>query len=96
MNLTYDERVDAAYVYAAGAIPLGGVDATEELDQDRNVDYDIDDRIIGYEFLNVRRDGVRLDDLEHRDELRRLFCEAGFAERDWGSPRPAARPRVRT
>ena len=64
---------------------------TEELDQDRNVRYDADDRVIEYEFLNVCRYGVKLDDLEHRDELRALFREAGFAERDWGTPVGAGR-----
>jgi len=86
MKLEYDAQVDAAYVYVLGPIPPGGVDAHERLDQDRMVDYDAEDRIIGYEFLNVRRFGVRLDDLEHRDELARLFREAGFNERDWGAP----------
>jgi uncharacterized protein YuzE len=95
MKLTYDERGDAAYVYTVGPIPPGGVDATEELDQDRNVDYDAQNRIVGYEFLNVRRYGVKLDDLEHRDELACVFREAGFSERDWGSPRPSPQPRVR-
>ena len=96
MNLTYSERGDVAFVEVAGPIPAGGVDFTEEVDRDRNVKYDAEARIIGYEFLNVRRFGVRLDDLEHRDELRRLFREAGFAERDWGTPRPAPTPRART
>ncbi len=91
MKLDYDEQVDAAYVEVAGPIPPGGVDANERLDQDRIVDYDADDRIIGYEFLNVRRHGVRLDDLEHRDDLRALFHEAGFAERDWSAPLSAMR-----
>ena len=86
MHLEYDETVDAASVEVIGPIPRGGVAFTEELDQDRNVRYDADDRIIEYEFLNVRRYGVRLDDLEHRDELRTLFRAAGFAERDWGTP----------
>ena len=96
MKLEYDEQVDAAYVYTAGPIPLGGVDATERLDQDRNVDYDSNDRIVGYEFLNVRRYGVRLDDLEHRKQLAGLFREAGFAERDWSTPRSALARRART
>ena len=86
MHLQYDETVDAASVEVIGPIPRGGVAFTEELDQDRNVRYDADDRVIEYEFLNVRRFGVKLDDLEHRDELRALFREAGFAERDWGTP----------
>jgi len=96
MQLDYDERGDAAFVYLDGPLTPGRVDGTEQLDQDRFIRFDAEDRILAYEFLGVRRYGVRLDDLEHRDELRRLFREAGFAERDWGSPRPAAGPRVRT
>jgi uncharacterized protein YuzE len=88
MRLEYDERADAVYVEVAGPIPDGGVDSTEELDQDRNVNRDGNDRVVGYEFLNARRLGVKLDDLEHRDELARLFRDAGFPERTWGSPRP--------
>lgn len=95
MKLDYDERADAASVEVDGPIPPGGVAFTEELDQDRNVRYDTDDRIIEYEFLDVRRHGVRLDDLEHRDELRRLFREAGFSERDWGTPYPERWSRAR-
>ena len=95
MKLTYDEHVDAAYVYVAGPIPPGGVDYTEELDRDRNIDRDADGVILGYEFLNVRRYGVRLDDLEHREELARIFRDAGFAERDWSTPRPPTQARGR-
>jgi uncharacterized protein YuzE len=85
MKLKYDERADAAYVTVGREERDGTVDSTERRDQDRNVDYEAEDRIIGYEFLNVRRFGVRLDDLEHRAELARLFRDAGFEERDWGA-----------
>jgi uncharacterized protein YuzE len=91
MKLTYDPQVDAASVLVQGPIQPGDIDDTERLDQDRIVDYDADDRVIAYEFLNVKRYGVRLDDLEHRDELARLFREAGFKERDWGAPLSALR-----
>jgi uncharacterized protein YuzE len=86
MKLTYDSQVDAASVAVKGPIAPGSVDATEPLDADRFVHYDADDEIVEYEFLNVRRHGVRLDDLEHREELARLFAEAGFVERDWSTP----------
>lgn len=86
MELRYDDRADAAAVDVHGRIVPGTVDFTEELDQDRNVKYDTNDRVLGYRFLNVRRYGVKLDDLEHRDELRALFRAAGFTERDWGTP----------
>jgi hypothetical protein len=88
MKLEYDAQVDAAAVLVRGPIAPGGVDATDRLDADRLVHYDADDQIVEYEFLNVKRYGVRLDDLEHREELARLFAEAGFSERDWGHPIP--------
>ena len=91
MELDYDARADAAFVYVNGPLEPGSVDGTERLDRDRNVKIDADDRVLAYEFLNVRRHGVRLDDLEHRDELRALFHEAGFAERDWSAPLSAMR-----
>ena len=95
MELRYDEQVGAASVDVRGPVNPGGVHYTERLDQDRNVKYDAQDRVTRYEFLNVRRYGVKVDDLEHRDELARLFREAGFAERDWGAPLSALRRRER-
>jgi hypothetical protein len=91
MELHYDEQVDAAMVDVVSPISPGGTAFTEEMDQDRLVRYDIDDQVLSYSFLNVRRHGVRLDDLEHRDELQTLFREAGFKERDWGTPVRAGR-----
>jgi uncharacterized protein YuzE len=91
MKLKYDPQVDAAAVLVRGEIAPGGVDATERMDADRFIHYDADDEVIEYQFLNVRRYGVRLDDiddLEHRAELGQLFKEAGFEERDWGHPIP--------
>lgn len=89
MELKYDSQVDAASVLVTGSIVPGGEHHKEQLDADRFVRYsDIDDSILEYEFLNVRRFGVRLDDLEHREELARLFTEAGFHERDWSHPIP--------
>ena len=73
MKLDYDPQADAAFVYVDGPIPPGGVGFTEPLDQDRLLRYDADGQIIAYEFLSVRRRGVRLDDLEHREELARVF-----------------------
>jgi uncharacterized protein YuzE len=91
MKLDYDPQSDAAFVYVDGPIPPGGVGFTEPLDQDRLLRYDEDGQIIAYEFLSVRRLGVRLDDLEHREELTRLFREAGVEERDWSTPRGTPR-----
>ena len=80
----------------AGSIAPGSVDYTEELDEDRDVKCDADERIIRYEFLNVGRHGVRLDGLEHREELARLFRAAGFRERGLTTNRPAQAQAVRS
>ena len=95
MQLDYDERGDAAFVYLDGPLVPGRGGGTEQLDEDRLIRFDADDRVIAYEFLRARRYGVRIDDLEHRGELRALFHEAGFVERDWSTPRPEPRPRAR-
>jgi uncharacterized protein YuzE len=86
MKLRYDPQVDAASVYVRESLGPDDIDATEPLDEDRIVDYDADGAVLEYEFLNVKRYGVKLDDLEHRDELRQLFQDAGFKERDWSTP----------
>src|SRR5437868_6895262 len=87
LTLKYDPQVDAASVLVSGPIAPGGDHYKEQIDEDRYVRYrDDDDLILEYEFLNVRRFGVRLDDLEHREELAALFSEAGFQERDWSHP----------
>ncbi|HZO32034.1 MAG TPA: hypothetical protein VFH48_39255 [Chloroflexota bacterium] len=87
MELQYDPKADAASVLVRGPIEPGGGHHKDRLDADRFVRYrDSDNAILQYEFLNVKRYGVRLDDLEHREGLRMLFREAGFQERDWGHP----------
>ena len=95
LELKYDPGADAASVLVRGPIAPGSRDALDRLDADRLIHYDADDEIIEYEFLNVRRYGVRLDDLEHRDELTRLFEDAGFQQRDWGHPIPTRRRKSR-
>lgn len=87
MELRYDSQVDAAAVVMGKPIEPGGDHHKEQIDEDRLIRYsDIDGSILEYEFLNVRRFGVRLDDLEHREQLAALFREAGFQERDWSDP----------
>jgi hypothetical protein len=87
LELRYDPQVDAASVYVYGPIPPGGDHYKDRLDEDRWVRFrESDGVILQYEFLNVRRYGVRLDDLEHREELSALFRDAGFQERDWSHP----------
>lgn len=88
MELKYDPVVDAVAIRTGGAIQPGTIDDTEQLDADRLVHYDVHGNVLKYEFLNAKRYGVRLDDLEHREELAALFAEAGFSERDWSHPIP--------
>src|SRR4051794_24328348 len=89
MQLMYDPQVDAAFVLVDGPIVPGGDHYKDRLDEDRWVRFsEVDGAILEYEFLNVKRFGVRLDDLEHRDELAALFKEAGFQQRDWSHPIP--------
>lgn len=81
MMMRHDPEADAAYVYVDGPIPDGGVAYTEDVSRggqyERGIDYDADDRIVGYEFLNVSR-GVDLTDLPHRDELSTVFDKQGI------------------
>lgn len=86
MKLRYDPVADAVSVDVRGPILPGETDAHERLDEDRSVRYGADGHPVGYQFLNARRYGVRLNDLQHRDELRALLREFDFVERDWGSP----------
>ena len=87
MHLKYSPQADAASVDVGGPIVPGGNHHKEQIDDDRLIRFNDDDgSILEYEFLNVRRYGVRLDDLEHRTELAALFREAGFQERDWSHP----------
>ena len=60
MKLEYDPQADAASVLMGGIIVPGGDHYKEPLDADRFVRYDSDDEILEYEFLNVRRYGVKL------------------------------------
>ena len=86
MKLIYDSKADSVAVLVQGEIGPDDTADVRQLDVDRIVRYDEDDRPIEYQFFNVRRLGVRLDDLMHRAELTSLFREAGFPERDWSEP----------
>ena len=89
MKLKYFEQSDSASVLTAGEIGPDDTADVRELDCDRIVRYDAAGRAIEYQFFNVRRHGVRLDDLERADDraaLAQLLREAGFQERTWGTP----------
>jgi len=86
MKLIFDERGDSAAVLTRGEIGPDDTADVRELDSDRIVRLDASGAVIEYQFFNVRRHGVRLDDLEHREELAALFRDAGIPERDWSEP----------
>ena len=86
MKLIYDAKADSVAVLVHGEIGPDDTADVRQLDVDRIVRYDEDDRPVEYQFFNARRLGVRLDDLDHHAELASLFHEAGFAERDWSEP----------
>ena len=89
MRLNYFEQGDSAIVLTAGEIGPDNTADVRVLDVDRIVRYDADGRAIKYQYFNVRRHGVRLDDLEISDDrvaLARLFREAEFQERTWSTP----------
>ena len=88
MHMTYDEKTDVARVRVRPTIAPEDVADSERLDADRLVRFDADGHPLTYEFLNARRLGVRVDDLEDSTALAAMFREAGFVERDWGHPIP--------
>ena len=86
MRLIYDRKGDSVAVLVEGEIGPDDTADVRQLDADRIVRYDADGRPIEYQFLDAMATGVKLDDLEHRDELAQLFREAGFTERTWSAP----------
>ena len=88
MHMTFDEKADVVRVRVRPTIAPEDVADSERLDADRFVRYDANRHPLTYEFLNARRFGIRVDDLEDRAALAALIREAGFVERDWGHPLP--------
>jgi predicted RNase H-like HicB family nuclease/uncharacterized protein YuzE len=72
MSLDYDPDADAAYITLRHGVPFA---FTHNVDDERNIDYGVDDRPIGVELLGVRH-GVNLTGLPHRAALARLLAEA--------------------
>jgi hypothetical protein len=86
MDIRYDEQGDSAAVLIQGEIGPNDTADVQQLDSDRIARYDARGNVIEYQFFNVRRHGVRLNDLTHHAELARLFEAAGIRERDWSQP----------
>lgn len=70
MVFEHDRLADAVYVHVAP--PETPVERTQELDQNRVIDYDAEGNVVGIEFITVSQ-GVDLTAVPHRRELERLF-----------------------
>lgn len=53
MKTTYDKTADAAYIYLVPTIKKGGVKKTVEVNENINLDYDENNRLIGVEVLSA-------------------------------------------
>lgn len=69
MRIEHDPKADTVYVHLREATEVFG----EDLDADRGIDYDAEDRPVGVEFLNVSG-GVDLADLPKQQELARALA----------------------
>lgn len=70
MMLRYDPDADALYVSLRRLEDGEVVHHTRRLDDDRNVDYDAGEGVIGVEFLGVS-DGLNLEGVPAADAIRR-------------------------
>jgi len=68
MNIKYDKKADAIYIYISDELYAYG----KNLDHERRIDYDANDEPIGIELLCVS-EGVITNDLPHRWEIERLL-----------------------
>ena len=73
MYLTYDEAVDAVYVY----FERRDVDHTTQPSDRVNVDYAADGTPVGVEFLDVSL-GIDLGNVPHRTDVARLLDSRQF------------------
>ncbi|MBX4205882.1 DUF2283 domain-containing protein [Candidatus Microgenomates bacterium] len=60
MRITYDKSADAVYIYLKEKIEAGGVNKTypcdpKEVDGMINLDFDIENKLIGIEILGASR-----------------------------------------
>ena len=76
MRFTYDDEVDALYIYVRED---GVVESSLEIDAGRVVDLDEHSRAIGIEILDASL-GIRLTDLIDRFQLGHLRANLGVLE----------------
>jgi uncharacterized protein YuzE len=73
MKIRYDKKADAIYVLISDNPYAYGKD----LDEERRIDFDINDNPIGVELLCVSM-GVITDDLPYRTEIERKLGDKGI------------------
>jgi uncharacterized protein YuzE len=66
MGIRYDREVDAAYIRLKQSVGVGGVKTTLPVDDDINLDFDFEHRLVGIEILaaSKRLPGELLDRAE--------------------------------
>jgi uncharacterized protein YuzE len=72
-HATYDPDADALYVHLIDI----EVERSTSLDDLRIIDYSVDGRVVGVEFLGVSA-GVDLSDIPYRHKVERLIGELGL------------------
>ncbi len=70
LRIKYDKKADAIYIYVDDTQYSHGKD----LDEERRIDYDINNQPIGIELLCVS-EGVILDDLPYQNEVEKILAD---------------------
>ena len=73
MKITYDKKADAIYVYLSNKPYAYGKD----LDEERHIDYDVDNNPIGVELLCVSS-GVITDELPEQSMIEKYLNDKGI------------------
>jgi len=55
MRVEYDEEADAAYFYVEYPIQTGSVKKTLQVNEDINIDFDKNGKILGIEILSAKK-----------------------------------------
>ena len=74
MKIKYDKKADAIYI-TFNSLPYS---YGKDLDEERHIDYDDNDKPIGIELTCVS-DGVFTDELPYRAEVERLLGDKGIS-----------------
>ena len=55
MRMTYDKKADAAYIHVKASIAAGEVAKTIALDENINLDFDRNEKLLGIEILSASK-----------------------------------------